>query len=104
MHKYPEMQVDMEKAIDLINNMIYKHNREHKVATPFLHGTIRERRGGKTRRYYVYRYKELFVDGLHATTELLSLWGQSISSAMARNDLLEDSDDEGASPKRSWRY
>ena len=50
--------------IDAVNSYIYNLNKDIKVSTPFLHDTIREKRGRKNKRYFIYKW-EKFFDGLH---------------------------------------
>ena len=87
-------------AIDLINKQIYELNLKLKVSTPFLHCTIMERRGKKSKRRHILRY-DRYTDGLHASEDLAASWGEVITRAMTLNDYQEDSEVEG-SPKRSW--
>ena len=98
--QYPIMQGNLDRAIDLINSHITKTNKKIGVATPYLNQAIIERRGPTNARYYIYKW-ELMTDGLHPKKDkLCPKWGAIMSRAMAKNDLLEDSDDE--SSVRPW--
>ena len=98
-NQYATMQENLDQAIDQINNGIYEINKKLQVSTPFLHGTIRERRGAKGKRHTVYRYEKLY-DGLHAHWDLRPVWADCLSKAFRLNSLLEDSESEGEGPSR----
>ena len=98
---YKQMQSDLDSVIDSVNSYIHILNKSINVSTPFLHNTIRQRRGSHPNRYYIQQY-EKFRDGLHASDSLCIRWAEVLSIAIQKNSGLEDSDDEG-SPKRSWR-
>ena len=92
------MQTKLDTAIDLINGHIYDLNKKTKVTTPFLHHTIRERRGQKGHRYIAYRWEKL-KDGLHAADTLHPIWAETFQKAMELNSMLEDVDEHG--PKKT---
>ena len=51
--KYQSMQENLDSAMDIINNQIYELNNKVKVSTPFLHQTIREKRGKKGQKVHL---------------------------------------------------
>ena len=98
-NEYEKMQENIEKVIGPLNAYIYRLNNSIKVSTPFLHDTIREKRGRKKNRYYMYKWDK-FYDGLHPPSNeryprtLLNKWGDLLTNAFQRNEDLEDSDEE----------
>ena len=85
MHKdeYELMQENLNKAIDIINDLLVKTNIKNQVATPLTHMAITKNRRGK--RYTLYN--EL-VDGCHPGDEAISKIVGSINTAVAQNKSL----------------
>ena len=106
--QYTTMQEKLNKTLEIINSKIHKINKKINVATPFIHETIRERRGRKNRRYYTYSWDK-FIDGLHAPSDptkpmlLLTEWMNIILNAIKINEGRHENTEEEGSPKRSWR-
>ena len=98
---YKTMQTNMVETIDSINGIISRMNKTVGASTPFLHHTVKEYRGKKGSRYYVYRY-DRYRDGLHAGENLAKKWADSLGNAFVLNQRRDISEDEG-SPKRSWK-
>ena len=99
--QYKIMQENLDQAIDNINDQIYEINNKIKVSTPFLHHSIRERRGCKGKRYTSFRWEKLF-DGLHASKDLHPVWAEILSKSFALNNLLLE-DSESEEEERPWR-
>ena len=100
--KYSDMQTKLDTAIDIINQNIYELNKKIQITTPFLHHSIRERRGVQGNRYIAYRWEKLY-DGLHASVALLPKWADILNKAMALNNMLEDLDEQDP-PKRYVKH
>ena len=86
--KYSEMQSKLDTTIDDVNDRIYNINNNIQATTPFLHYTIKERRGTGCR-YMIYRW-DLLYDGLHAEDILHPKWAKAFTKAITQNSLLED--------------
>ena len=98
---YDIMQHNLGPVIDEINGYISKLNKKVGASTPFLHDTIKEYRGRKGSRYFVYKW-DRFEDGLHANEKLKERWGEVLSNTMRINDA-KDEPEGDCSPKRSWK-
>ena len=60
-NQYDQMQINLNKAIDMLNSKIIELNKQDSHHTPLLHQTIKHPKGhGK----YFYKYN-LLVDGVH---------------------------------------
>ena len=97
---YTDMQIRLNKTIDLLNSFIIQCNIDSRVCTPCLNTTVKKRRGtGKG--YYVYLW-HLYTDGLHANDALKVTWAECFIQAFEKNHTPVESSDEEKSPKRSW--
>ena len=100
------MQEKLNKTLEIINSEIHKINKKIHAFTPFIHDTIRERRGRKNRRYYTYSC-EKYIDGLHAPHDptkpmpLLNEWMNIILNDYKINIERHENADEEGSPKQS---
>ena len=105
---YQAMQKDVTFVVESMHSFIHVLNKKIHVHTPFLHDTIRARRGKKNKRRYIYTW-ERFEDGLHPPNDkedpkiLLNEWLDIILNAVKLNAELEDSDAEETT-KIDWKY
>ena len=107
-NEYPTIQKNLETSIDLINSHIFEINKKINVSTPFLHDSIKVRMGRKKRRYFNYKWDDLY-DGLHPIRDpkkpmpLLRKWMIIIQNAMRLNANLEDSGEEASEEETPWK-
>ena len=99
---YTTMQHNLQEAIDAINGYISSINKKVGASTPFLHDTVRQCRGRKGRRYYVYKW-DRYRDGLHAGDYLAKQWASVLENTFRLNRERDEDQEEPVSPKRSWK-
>ena len=98
---YKIMQTNLEIIIDRLNKHIRHINADVGASTPLLHDTIKEYRGKKENKYFVYKWNRMY-DGLHPGDDLLGKWGSVLERCFTLNRE-RDSLQEQGSPKRSWK-
>ena len=110
MAQYPEMQKKLNECLEKINSKIHTINKQIGVSTPFIHETIRERRGKPKKRHYSYSFDK-FADGLHAPNDLeqplnnhlLLEWSGIIGHAIRNNVNKHEDTELVGSRERSWK-
>ena len=79
-NEYSNMQEDLNKTVEMINDYLIKTNIRNCVATPLTHLAINKSRRGKQ---YIY-FNDL-IDGCHPDSPAISKMVVSINKALARN-------------------
>ena len=101
---YEEMQNNLDQVIISINKTISNLNKSVGAATPFLHDTLKESRGRKKKRYFIYKWDRL-RDGLHAGESLMLKWAEVLNNCFRLNDAREEVEEvEDRSHKRSRTF
>ena len=80
-HNYQEMQVEVMKVFEEINNNITQINSQNGLATPMLHRSVMHnvKKGSK------YFQHSKLSDGCHATNSLNKIWAKYIDRAIQLN-------------------
>ena len=82
--KYPDMQNTQQEVIIHINQEITSINSRNNLPTPFLHRTIAMSLKTNNAPRYKFTFDH-FVDGVHPTDELASLWADKLFTIVKHN-------------------